>query len=74
MSKKRFTITKGLFEERVTTFDTLEEVHQWGRSNDEEWIMNDHYVKDNQEDMEVLMDDLMEAFARGERPLDLYHF
>ncbi len=72
----RFAVIRpnGTEDAVVAKFDTVEECVKWGQSNDYALSLDRHMVEDREEDIEIEMDELLEAWARGERPLDLSMF
>lgn len=58
----------------VAKFHTIEECVKWGQSNDYALSLDRHMIEDRGEDIEIDIEELLEAWAQGERPLDLTMF
>jgi hypothetical protein len=77
---KRFAIVRhnGPQSDVLAKFSTIEEVvsclNEKCRIDGEWYYEGNLYVDDREEDIEVETDELLEAWARGERPLDLSMF
>jgi hypothetical protein len=76
---KRFVIYNDSRLNRIEAFHTLSELVKWVKGNDNvngiiSTSLDSYWVEDKQEDVEVNLDDVIEAFDRGEGPQDLYFF
>ena len=58
----------------VAKFHTIEECVTWGHSNEYALALDRHIIEDRAEDAEIDLEELLDAWARGERPLDLSMF
>lgn len=73
---KRFVIVlhNGIQSDTIAKFGTVEECVEWCNNNDKAWQIYNYFVEDREEDIEIEVSELMEAWARGERPEDLQMF
>ena len=73
---KRFRIwlSNGIQRTTEARFDTISEVIRWCQDNEEKAMLDPYWVECLVDEIEVQTDELMEAWARGERPEDLQMF
>ncbi len=67
-------LRNGILEDTVLRCDTITEVIEWCNKNEEKAILDNYMVECKVDEIEIQTDELMEAWARGERPLDLSMF
>jgi len=74
MKKKRFKIIDPSGRTENSRHNTIQEVVSDLQSNKRDLSLQNYYVEDSEEDMEICADELLEAWNKGERPEDLSMF
>lgn len=73
---KRFRIwyRDGIQDTTVLRCDTIAEVIEWCKKNELKAMLDNYMVECLLDEIEIQTDELMEAWAQGERPEDLQMF
>ena len=72
--KGRFKITDPSGRTETSRYDTIKEVVKDLQSNKRDLSLQNYYVDDLEEDVQIEADELIEAWNEGERPEDLSMF
>lgn len=72
--KGRFKITDPSGRTETSRYDTIKEVVKDLQSGKRDLSLQNYYVDDLEEDVQIEADELLEAWNEGERPEDLSMF